>query len=68
MKCIFHSDIECGHFINDEYRCMIFGSKCENIRYRMQYGTNQFGELVELIFREYKEQDKEQHKINNSIR
>lgn len=47
-KCLF-VDENCKHFTNGEHRCMIFHQKC-GLMPKMEYGINQFGELVTIIF------------------
>lgn len=55
--CIFNNTIGCGHFINGEYRCIIFKQKCDNLKYRTEYGINQFGDLVSLIFKDIRKEN-----------
>lgn len=53
-KCIFDSDINCKHFINNEYRCFIFKQKCQVIesKYKFEIGINTFGDVVSLTFKQ----------------
>jgi len=52
-KCIFDEDIDCKHFINDEYRCLISKQKCDVLesKYMAEVGVNTFGDVVSLIFK-----------------
>lgn len=52
-RCIFDRDIDCRHFIDDEYRCVIFMQKCEIIKskYKTEIGINTFDEITSLIFK-----------------
>lgn len=51
-QCIFDNNIDCKHFINEEHRCFIFSQRCDSLKYKMEFGINQFGDIVSLIFKQ----------------
>jgi len=52
-KCIFDNNINCKHFTNNEYRCIIFKQKCDILesKYRTEIGISTFGDAISLTFK-----------------